>query len=321
MGDRVRSWRHCLDAAGVQGDAACADYSAAARYIERRHFAAWGTMRLLVPPEGQPHTFALSALARYTDDLCDRGALAERTRRFDEWATSVVRALDTGSSGHRLLRAYLHSANLLNLSRNWIDAFLAGIRADLEFAGFADEADYQGYVDTVALPAFMFVTGAVPRVVPDECFASSGRLVADGTQRTDFLTDLFEDLRDGRLTLPLCDLDRYGVSRADLKNGLDTPAVRELISDTANSARASLVQGERILGEIADDYRPMFRCLIGAFHKRLDDVGTRGVAVIRRPYYDQPTACLRMVVRCRRAGASTDAHLSNCDGATRQRGS
>ena len=303
------SWRRCLDAASVRGDSVRADYSAAARYIERRHFAAWGTMRVLVPPEGQPHTFAAAALARYTDDLCDRGALPERTRRFDDWAASVVMALDTGSSGHRLLRAYLHSANLLDLSRYWIDSFLAGIRADLDFSGFADEAGYQGYVDTVALPVFMFVTGAVPRVVPEECFASSGRLVADGTQRTDFLTDLFEDLRDGRLTLPLCDLDRYGVTRAELKNGLDTPAVRSLIAATANSARASLVQGEQILGEIAHDYRPMFRCLIGAFHQRLDDVGTRGVAVIRRPYHDQPMACLRMVVGCRRAGASTDAHL------------
>jgi phytoene synthase len=302
-------WRRCLDAAGVRGGTERADYSAAARYIERRHFAAWGTMRVLVPPQGQPHTFAAAALARYTDDLCDRGALSERTRRYDDWAASVMRALDTGSSEQRLLRAYLHSANLLNLSRNWIDSFLAGIRADLEFSGFADEADYQGYVDAVALPAFMFVTVSVPRVVPDGCFASSGRLIADGTQRTDFLTDLFEDLRDGRLTLPLCDLDRYGVTRADLKDGLDTPAVRSLISATAGSARASLVQGERILGEIDHDYRPMFRCLIGAFHKRLDDVGTHGISVIRRPYHDQPMACLRMVVRCRRAGASTSASI------------
>jgi 15-cis-phytoene synthase len=54
----------------------------------------------------------------------------------------VGTALDTGSSWHRLLRAYLHSAGLLKLSRKWIDGYMAGIRSDLYFAGFAEEADY-----------------------------------------------------------------------------------------------------------------------------------------------------------------------------------
>jgi 15-cis-phytoene synthase len=185
---------------------------------------------------------------------------------------------------------------------------MAGTRVDLEFPGFAQEADYQRYVDTVSLPSFMFATGAVSRPVPDQRFTSSARFLADAAQRTDFLTDLFEDLRDGRLALPVCDLDRYGVTRVDLWDGLDTPAVRALISATAGSARASLVEGERILGETAPDYRPFFRLLIGMLHKRLDDVGTRGAAVIRRPYHDGLVASLRLTVRCRRIGASTKAH-------------
>jgi phytoene synthase len=292
----------------MRGDTVRADYSAAARYLQRREFVGWGALRVLFPPQSLPHLAAAAALAGYTDDLCDRGPVRGRTQRFDEWAAHVGTALDTGSSGHRLLRAYLHSASLLNLSRKWIDSYMAGTRVDLEFPGFAQETDYQRYVDTVSLPSFMFATGAVPRLVPDQCFTSSARFLADAAQRTDFLTDLFEDLRDGRLALPVCDLERYGVTRADLWDGLDTPAVRTLISATAGSARASLVEGERILGEIAPDYRPFFRCLIGMLDKRLDDVGTREAAVIRRPYHDGLVASLRLTVRCRRMGASTKAH-------------
>jgi len=305
----VRLWRRCLDAAGVRGRTVRAEYSAASRYLQRREFVAWGALRILFPPESQPHTVVASALARYTDDLCDHGPVRGRAQRFDEWAARVGTALDTGSSGHPLLRAYLHSAGLLNLSRKWIDSYMAGTRVDLEFTGFAQEADYQRYIDAVTLPSFMLVAGAVPRLVPDQCFTSSARLMVDGSQRTDFLTDLFVDLRDGRLALPVCDLDRYGVTRADLRNGLDTPAVRALISATASSARASLVEGERILGEIAPDYRPFCRFWIGVQHQRLDDVGTRGAAIVRRPYHDGPMACLRLVVRSRHAGASTKAHL------------
>jgi phytoene synthase len=146
----------------------------------------------------------------------------------------------------------------------------------------------------------MFATEAVPRLVPDQCFASSARCLVDAAQRTDFLTDVFEDLRGGRLTLPTSDLDLYGVTRADLWDGRDTRAVRALMAATATSARASLAEAERILGEITPDYRPFFRCLIGMLHQRLDDVGTRGAAVLRRPYHDAPVASLRLMVRCSR---------------------
>jgi phytoene synthase len=301
----VRSWRRCLDAAGVRGGTVRADYSAAERYLQRKDFAIWGAVRALIPPEGQPYAVAATAFLRYTDDLCDGGPVGGRTQRFDEWAADLGTALDTGNSERRLLRAYLHSAGLLNLSRKWIDSYMAGTRAELEFAGFAQEADYQSYIDTVSIPAFMILAEAIPRLVGEQCFTSSARLVTDGVQRADKITDLFEDLRDGRLYLPAFDLDRYGVTRADLRDGLDTPAVRALISATASSARASLVEGERILGEVAPDYRPMFRSLILVNHKRLDDVRLRGVAIIRRPYHDDPVACLRLIVRSHRMGAST----------------
>lgn len=304
----MHTWGACLAAAGVRDRYARRDYSAASQYIRRRETVGWGVLRLLLPPTSQPHVIAATALACLTDDLCDRGPAESRTQRFDEWAVRVRSALGSGHSDHPVVRAYLHSEDRLNLSRTWIDSYMAGTRADLDFSGFAEEADYQRYIDTVAMPSFMFATQAVPRLVPEECFAASARVVADGTQRTDFLTDMFEDLRDGRLALPMSDLDRYGVSREHLRDGADTPAVRALISATGRSARAALVEGERILAEIAPDHRPFFRCMAGVMHKRLDDVETRGVAVITRPYRDRPVAGLRMVAQCRRAGASTIPH-------------
>lgn len=301
----MRSWRRCLAAAGVRGEAVRADYSAAARYLQRKESGSWILHRVLVPPEGQPHTVVTTALVRHTDDLSDSGPVEGRIQRFDEWAAQVQSALDTGSSGHPLLRAYLHSADRLNLSRKWVDAYVAGSRTDLEFAGFANEADYQRYIDIVDLPVFMFTSGAVPRLVSDERYTSSARYVADGMQRADVLGDMFEDLQNGRFNLPMSDLDQYGVTRADLSDGLDTPAVRALISATANSARAALGEGERLLSEIGPDYRPAFRCVIEGLHMRLDDIEAQPAAIIRRPYRDRSVAWMRLMIRSRRARAST----------------
>ena len=301
----MRSWRQCLDAAGIRANVVRADYSVASRYLQRREFVARGTLRVLFPPRSQPHAIAAYALGRYTDDLCDHGPVDGRAQRFDEWATQVGTALDTGHSRHPLIRAYLHSAGLLNLSRSWMDAYLAGTRIDVDFAGFACEVNFQHYVDTVTLPSCMFLSGAVARLVPEQRYISSLRLVAEGQQRADFLTDLYEDLREGRLNLPVADLDWYGVTRADLREGLDTPAVRALITATANSARATLIESERILGEIAPDYRAFFRCAIGAAHMRVNAVQTSGAAVIRGPYRDAPVAALQVMVGSRRLGTST----------------
>ncbi|MGF6888624.1 phytoene synthase [Nocardia sp. GAS34] len=301
----VRSWRRCLDAAGIREDTARADYSTAARYLQRRHFEVRVPLRVLAPPPSQPHMFAAIAIARYTDDLCDHGPVGARTQQFEEWAAQLGTALDTGSSEHPLIRAYVHSTDLLNQSREWLDAYMAGTRIDLEFPGFVQEADYQRYIDTVALPSFMFGLGAVPDMVLEQSFTSSLRLLTDGAQRTDILTDLFEDLRNGRLYLPVSDLDRHGVTRTDLEQGQDTLGVRALLSATASSARAALVESERILGDIAPDYRPAYRFLLGVFHKRLDDVATRGAAILRRPYHDSKMVSLSLMVRSRRMGAST----------------
>ncbi|GGU15101.1 hypothetical protein GCM10010272_69950 [Streptomyces lateritius] len=289
----------------MRGDAARTDFSAAGRFFRRREFVSWGAVRLVAPPESQPHAMAAVALVCYTDDICDRGPVEERARRFEEWAGHVRNALDTGQSKHRLLRAYLHSAGLLNLSRTWLDSYMAGIRIDPEFPGFPQEADCQRYIETVTLPALVLCTAAVPRLVPEQVFSSSCRLLADGTQRADFLTDLFEDLRDGRLFLPVADLERHGVTRTDLLEGRDTPGVRALLSATEKSARVSIVESERILGQVPPGYRPILRFLIGLYLSRLDDVVALGAAATRRPCRDRPVASVSLLLRSLCAGGDT----------------
>jgi hypothetical protein len=75
-------------------------------------------------------------------------------------------------------------------------------------------------------------------------------------------------------------VNQYGRPLSD-KSKLAAGLLGALISATARSARATLVESEQILGDVVPEYRPMFRCLIGVYHKRLDGVGMRGPAIIR----------------------------------------
>ncbi|WP_345643335.1 squalene/phytoene synthase family protein [Streptomyces tremellae] len=296
----MRSWRRCLDLAGVRSAGLRADYTAAARYLRRREPALYGVVRLQAPAGFLPHALTGASMLGFTDDVCDNGSPADRVRQLDAWTGHVTRALDTGDSHHPLLRAFVHSAGEAGLPRHWFDTYLEGTRIDLEFPGFADEAAYQRYIDTLTWPGIMLSTGLTPNLVPDDDFAASCRLVADACQRTDLLTDLTSDVAEGRFALPRTDLERFGVSRADLEQGRATPAVRELVLATADRARTTLLAAGRVVAEVPADYRPLVRVLLGLYHHRLDVVGAMGADVVRRPVRDNPADCLRLVAQARR---------------------
>ena len=270
----------------------------------------WAPARLLAPPESQPFGMACAALHVLSDDICDTGPVVVRRRRFEAWRREVQSALEAGVSRHDVVRAYLHAASERRLPRRWLDAYLDGALADLDFSGFVDEAAYQRYVETLTWPGLMLSAGLTPRLVPEEAFASSWRLVADTVQRTDILMDLSQDLRDGRLYLPLSDLERFGVTRADLATGRDTPGVRSLIVASARRGFASLAAARRVVEEMSPAYRPLTRFLLDLCHHRLRMIEAAGAAVTRRKFRDEPVACLRLLGRAQRTqriGRSTQA--------------
>ncbi len=296
----MRVWRRCMDAAEVRGSEARADYVKVAQFMQRREPAGYAAVRLLTPAHFQPHVLAGYAFASFTDDLCDQGTVQERIRRFDAWAAQIRAALDSGTARHPLLRAFLYTSALRDLPRHWIESYLEGARIDLDFPGFATEADYQTYVDRLTWPFLMITTGLAQQGGGTPEFAQSCRLVADAGQRTDILTDLAEDLRDGRLYLPLDALAHHGVDRADLAAGRDAPGIQALLSEAANKAHGTLREASRLLDELPDEYGPLIRFVLDLHHQRLQTVVAMGSAVTRRPARDNPLTCLRLLARARR---------------------
>ncbi|MFI9028239.1 phytoene/squalene synthase family protein [Streptomyces sp. NPDC053560] len=289
-----------MDAGEVWGSEARADYLKVAQFMQRREPAGYAAVRMLTPAHFQPHVLAGYAFASFTDDLCDLGTVAERTRRFDAWAGQIRAALDSGTSRHPLLRAFLYTSGLRELPRHWIESYLDGARVDLDFPGFKTEADYQAYVDRLTWPFLMITTGLAQPGGGTPEFAQSCRLVADAGQRTDILTDLAEDLRDGRLYLPLDALEQHGVTRADLDAGRDVPGVRALLTDAAGKAHHTLREASRLLDELPEEYGPLMRFVLDLHHQRLETVVAMGATVTRRPARDNPLTCLRLLVRARR---------------------
>ncbi|GKQ38485.1 hypothetical protein ALMP_50160 [Streptomyces sp. A012304] len=261
----------------------------------------WAPARLLAPAEDLPFGLACAALHVLSDDICDTGSAPERRRRFEAWCGELRSAVETGSSRHPVVRAYLHTSGVRGLSHRWLHSYLDGALADVDFAGFADEAAYQRYVETLTWPGMMLTVGLTPRLVSEDVFASSWRWVADTVQRTDILMDLSRDMREGRLYLPVSDLEHFGVRPSDLAAGRDTPGVRSLIAASAQRGLTSLGSARRVVDEVAPSYRPVTRFVLDLCQHRLQMVLAAGAAVTRRPVRDEPLTCLRLLARARRA--------------------
>ncbi|WP_329171578.1 squalene/phytoene synthase family protein [Streptomyces sp. NBC_01477] len=259
-------------------------------------------LRALAPVHTQPHVVAAYAFGAFSDDVCDRGPCEERAPRFDAWVRLVEAALAGGPVPHPLLAAYLHTMAVREQPRRWVDAYLAAARADIGFAGFATEDDYQAYVENLSLPFLMVTAGVLHPGGGGDAYVSAIRALADGCQRTDILADLAADLACGRLYLPTDALARHSVERHDVLRGQSAPGLGTVIAEAVDQARTALAAAQISVALVAEDCRPLQRAVLLLHHHRLTSIAALGAAVARTPVRDSFADCLRLLVAARGRG-------------------
>jgi phytoene synthase len=209
---------------------------------------------------------ALYAFTRYTDDLVDRPGEPQApghttaARRLAAWSARFYAALDgaaaTGDCGDPVLLAVQHTIAVFGLNRGDFDAFFASMEMDLTTGDYADYDALLKYMEgsaavigTLMLPILLAPEhggppGPTAGRAPGAYRASqvnvreAARQLGLAFQLTNFIRDVAEDLRLGRVYLPAVDLERFGVRRADLAAPSANPAVRRLIAFEIARARA-----------------------------------------------------------------------------------
>jgi squalene synthase HpnC len=109
-------------------------------------------------------------------------------------------------------------------------------------------ADLLGYCRLSANPVGRMVLHVFGAATPGRAALSDQ--VCTALQLAEHWQDVAEDLRAGRIYLPLADLDRFGVSEADLTAPRAGPGVRALISFQVRRARDLLDAGAPIVGTL-----------------------------------------------------------------------
>ncbi|MCM3884918.1 phytoene/squalene synthase family protein [Frankia sp. R82] len=250
-----------LAAAGITDPRLRASY-ARARDLHAAHGRTYYLATLLLPAWKRPHVHALYGFARYADDLVDDlGAQlgnAERAAALRTWGERFLTALRAGAPAHAVdagpgqaagsgsgsgsgsgdvsvLPATIHTIQRFALDPDHFAAFLTSMAMDLTVTGYATWEDLVGYMYGSAAVIGLQM---VPLLEPvDDSALPYARDLGIAFQLANFIRDVGEDLRRGRVYLPAESLELFGVTRERLAAGVVDGPVRRLLAFEISRAR------------------------------------------------------------------------------------
>lgn len=246
---------------------------------------------LLLPAWKRRHVHALYGFARYADEIVDSFAMpGDRAAALD----SLTARLSASLAGERVddpvLPAFTHTLRSFAIDRGDVDAFLRSMRADLEVPRYRTYDDLLRYMEGSAAA---IGTMMLPVLEPLPGLAAAAREPARqlglGFQLTNFLRDVSEDLRRGRVYLPQADLRRFAVTEHDLAQPRASERVRELIAFETERAREHYRAAQAGFAMLEPSSRPcvqaaydLYGGILGEIEQAGHDVLTGRARVPRR---------------------------------------
>ncbi|MEV0182077.1 squalene/phytoene synthase family protein [Streptomyces sp. NPDC050625] len=296
----MSAWNESLDAAGIRDRQLRRDYDAQRELVARARRTAYLAARLLLPRPLLPHVVAATAVMDHGDDLLDSGPEAQRFAAWAAWEQQVRKGLDSGVSDDPLVRTLVHSAAARPRLREAVESYLCAATAELEFGGFASEADYQAYLDAYSLPAFMLVGVLLGPDTDTAPYRAACRTLIDGSQRLDFVNDLAEDLREGRIGISAQALEHHAVTLEDLAAGRVPAGLAELVNNQVAAARASLAAARELPALTTAPGRLLLTALVDMELLTAKAVLARGPRLLQGSASPSPVAALRVLMSARR---------------------
>ncbi len=266
-----------LDAAGITDPALRASYTACRR-LNAAHGRTYYLSTLLLPAHKRPYIHALYGFARYADEIVDDLAstltLGQKAAELAGWGERFLRGEDddvTLPAVHDTIRRW-------DIPIELFEAFLASMRMDLTVTSYRTYDDLMKYVyGSAAVIGLQVLPVLEPRSATAAAYAQD---LGVAFQLSNFIRDVGEDLRRGRVYLPMEDLELFGVTVEQLNTGVVNSAVRQLlafqIARTRELYRAA-EPGIRLLHPTSQDcIRTAFRLYGGI----LDEVERADYAVL-----------------------------------------
>ncbi|WP_150238828.1 phytoene/squalene synthase family protein [Nocardiopsis quinghaiensis] len=272
-----------LDAAGITGQPLREAYLRC-RTLHARHGRTYYTATRVLPPEHRPGVHALYGFARWVDDIVDEPPSGttpgDQAARLDGIGADLARVLAGGrardAENAPVLSALAHTVDRYGLPYVYFTAFMSSMRMDLAVTGYRDLDHLREYMYGSAAVIGLQVLPVLGTVVPREEAAPHAAALGEAFQLTNFLRDVAEDLRRGRVYLPRDVLAAHGVDR-DLLERCERareshPRVRDALADLVEVNQGFYRRAEPGIAMLSPVARPCVATAFRLYRAILDEV-------------------------------------------------
>jgi squalene synthase HpnC len=208
------------------------------------HYENFPVASWLCPPALRPAVVAIYHFARTADDLADEGdaSTAERVQALRGYRADLAAVVAGQAPSPRWTRVFTPLAREMHrlqpaLLHDLLDAF----EQDLAPPRYRDRQHLLDYCRRSANPVGRLLLGLYG--VDDATSLHRSDAICSALQLINFWQDFSRDGPNGRLYVPQDDLDRHGVTAADVLACRDGPAARALIQDLCAWARQLMLEG------------------------------------------------------------------------------
>jgi phytoene synthase len=267
-----------LDAAGITDPALRVGY-ARCRALNAAHGRTYYLATLLLPAQKRPYVHALYGFARYVDDLVDDLAPSstpqERAERLVTWSEDFLADLDWGATSDPVRRAVLDTIARWQIPHSYFAEFLESMAMDLTVTGYQTYADLERYMwgsAAVIGLEMLPILGRADDSVREDVLEQHAIALGTAFQMTNFLRDVDEDLRRGRVYVPQESLDRFGVDRDRLRRGRVDEPIRNLLAWEIERTRGLYRAAEPGIGMVHPTSRDCLRTAFTLYREILDAI-------------------------------------------------
>ncbi|BBX48765.1 phytoene/squalene synthase family protein [Mycobacterium cookii] len=270
-----------LDAAGV-GDPSLREAYRRCRAINARHGKTFFLATRLLAPRQRPAVHALYGFARRADDILDDFDAARdvdlRAQQLQELSMLLFNSLvkNQPCGDDPTLTAVVHVSRKYDIGWDLFDDFLASMRMDLTVTDYPDRAALERYMYGSAEVIGLQVLPILGTVGPREDAAPRAAALGKAFQLTNFIRDVDEDLRRGRVYLPADELAAHGVDRDVLAwchtNRRTDPRVRRAMVEQHAIVRGVYEQARTGIEMLAPVSRPCVAAALTLYSEILERI-------------------------------------------------
>ena len=182
---------------------------------------------LFLPEDKRRAITALYAFCREVDDVVDACSDAATARATLAWWRLELAAAFHGTPQHPVTRALAEIAPRFNLAEAPLGEILDGMQMDLDYNRYPSFDVLQQYCHRVAGVVGLLSAGIFG--YQDRRTLEFAADLGMAFQLTNIIRDVGEDARRNRIYLPLDEIERHGVSEADISGARETDGFRRLI--------------------------------------------------------------------------------------------